>query len=98
MDQDPDIFKGDASIDTQYDIYRHMKNIVQSGENKTPGWEGYHPETNMLWLKFLAGKTLIQTEERKKTTKTKKKIQTLEKMLKKIENKNTINIGLFDDI
>ncbi|GAA6060382.1 hypothetical protein JCM10212_004635 [Sporobolomyces blumeae] len=51
--EDECIFEGEG--DRQFDVYRAMKTVV---ERRGTGWEGFHPETNLLWLHYLVGKLL----------------------------------------
>jgi Haspin like kinase domain len=48
-----------ASVDKQYEVYRHMRDALQSQFPDDPSstslsiWEHYYPETNKLWISFL---------------------------------------------
>lgn len=66
LEADQALFEGDGELEYQYDIYRFMRaamyldepladldarwgEAVQSGRT----WEGYHPQTNLVWLHFI---------------------------------------------
>ncbi len=57
LENDPEIFQGDASVNYQYEIYRLMKQIVHSNycasstnESGISPWSQYCPKTNALWI------------------------------------------------
>ncbi|GAA5940393.1 uncharacterized protein JCM15063_002621 [Sporobolomyces koalae] len=51
--EDDCIFDGHG--DTQFDVYRGMREVV---EREGRGWQGFHPKTNLLWLHYLIDKLL----------------------------------------
>lgn len=59
------IFEGDGEVDLQFDIYRHMRELVSApppkGQLPTPSWGSYHPVTNVLWLHLLLKKLMALT-------------------------------------
>lgn len=66
--RDPGIFQGDGTADLQFDIYRHMRDLVlhqpfssRERRNATSGWEGSVPITNVLWLYHLLTKLMAWT-------------------------------------
>lgn len=66
--RDPGIFQGDGAADLQFDIYRHMRDLVfhrpfssQERRNATKSWKDYVPITNVLWLYFLLTKLMAWT-------------------------------------
>lgn len=66
--RDPGIFQGDSAADLQFDIYRHMRDLVfhrpfssQQRRNATRSWKDYVPTTNVLWLYFLLTKLMAWT-------------------------------------
>lgn len=66
--RDPGIFQGDGAADLQFDIYRHMRDLVfhlpfssQERRNATRSWKDYVPITNVLWLSFLLTKLMAWT-------------------------------------
>lgn len=61
--KDENIFTGDGTLDLQYDIYRHMRELVANPRAASQGWDGYVPITNVLWLSHLL-KKLIQLTPR----------------------------------
>ena len=52
LSQDEDLFKGDSSVDFQFEIYRKMRQ--ESNEN----WAEFHPKTNVFWIDYLLDKML----------------------------------------
>ena len=42
------LFQGDETISPQYEIYRKMRDITKGN------WTDFKPETNILWLTYLA--------------------------------------------
>lgn len=67
--RDPGIFQGDGAVDLQFDIYRHMRDLVfhrpvssqERRKNATRSWKDYVPITNVLWLYFLLTKLMAWT-------------------------------------
>lgn len=70
------LFEGDASVDYQYEIYRHMRGMMylhdplanvdeRWSEAEATGrtWEGFHPRTNLVWLHFLLHQLLKQVSD-----------------------------------
>lgn len=51
------LFSGDAAESEQYQVYRDMRELV--GDN----WEGFHPQTNLLWLAHM-GRELLERHAR----------------------------------
>ena len=50
---DASIFQGDGTVDLQFDIYRHMRELVANPKTGNRGWDAYVPITNVLWLSLL---------------------------------------------
>lgn len=50
---DAGIFQGDSTVDRQFDIYRHMRELVANPKTGNRGWDAYVPITNVLWLSLL---------------------------------------------
>lgn len=66
--RDPGIFQGDGTADLQFDIYRHMRDLVfhrpfssQERRNGTGDWKDNVPITNVLWLYHLLTKLMAWT-------------------------------------
>lgn len=66
--RDPGIFQGDGAADLQFDIYRHMRDLVfhrpfssKERRNTTRSWKDYVPITNVLWLYLLLNKLMAWT-------------------------------------
>lgn len=66
--RDPGIFQGDGTADLQFDIYRHMRELVfhrpfssQERRNATRDWKDNVPITNVLWLYHLLTKLMART-------------------------------------
>lgn len=58
---DESIFQGDGTVDLQFDIYRHMREVVANSKASNKGWDVYVPITNVLWLSFLLRKLMQWT-------------------------------------
>lgn len=68
--RDPGIFQGDGTADLQFDIYRHMRDLVfhrpfysQERRNSTRDWKDSVPITNVLWLYHLLTKLMAWTPQ-----------------------------------
>jgi len=66
LEKDQAVFEGDADVDYQYEIYRHMRSAMylddpladmyerwEEAEASQRTWRGYHPQTNLVWLHFV---------------------------------------------
>ncbi|XP_076805930.1 uncharacterized protein LOC143449563 [Clavelina lepadiformis] len=60
---DPDIFKGDASQDYQFEIYRMMRSEVDED------WSVFKPKTNVFWIYYLLDKCLNKIKYKNKRSK-----------------------------
>lgn len=58
---DASVFQGDGTVDVQFDIYRHMRELVTSPKTGDRGWDAYLPITNVLWLSLLLRKLMRWT-------------------------------------
>lgn len=58
---DESIFRGDSSVDIQFAIYRHMRDLITKPHVAHEGWDAFVPITNVLWLSFLLGKLMQWT-------------------------------------
>lgn len=58
---DGGIFEGDGTVDLQFDIYRHMRELVANPKAANKGWDAYVPITNVLWLSHLLTKLMQWT-------------------------------------
>jgi serine/threonine-protein kinase haspin len=92
LHKQPRIFEGDAEDDYQYEIYRHMRSIVEaSAIGGGEIWEPYQPKTNLLWLHFVLFKlseSLLWPSEQTKKSKdrTQRKALELEDILTQVED------------
>jgi serine/threonine-protein kinase haspin len=92
LHKQPRIFEGDAEDDYQYEIYRHMRSIVEaSAIGSEEIWEPYQPKTNLLWLHFVLFKlseSLLWPSEQTKKSKdrTQRKALELEDILTQVED------------
>lgn len=59
--KDETIFQGDSTFELQYDIYRHMRDLVADPKAANKGWDAYVPITNVLWLSLLLVKLMERT-------------------------------------
>ncbi|KAJ3368582.1 hypothetical protein GGF31_006264 [Allomyces arbusculus] len=55
------VFEGDEDEDEQFAVYRRMREVVERGGK---GWNGYYPQTNVLWLQYLARKLVTKTDDK----------------------------------
>lgn len=73
LEKDLTLFEGDAEVEYQYEMYRHMRAAMylddpladlyeRWDEAKESGrtWRGYHPQTNLVWLHFILHEILKQ--------------------------------------
>jgi len=73
LEKDPALFKGDATVEYQYEMYRHMRGAMYLDDPladvdarwdealaSARTWRGYHPQTNLVWLHFVLHKLLEQ--------------------------------------
>lgn len=58
---DASVFQGDGTVDLQFDIYRHMRELVANPKTGNRGWDAYVPITNVLWLSLLLRKLMQWT-------------------------------------
>ena len=54
LSADPEIFNGPEG-DLQADAYRRMRDTVVERNGASSPWEGHVPQTNAIWLEYLAG-------------------------------------------
>ena len=54
LSADPEIFNGPEG-DLQADAYRRMRDTVFQRNEASSPWEGHVPQTNAIWLEYLAG-------------------------------------------
>lgn len=64
---DLNLFQGDGSFDIQFDIYRHMKELVTEPNAAKEGWDAHVPITNVLWISFLLRKLMEWTPRPEET-------------------------------
>ena len=62
LNDDPELFAGDADCDSQFRVYRAMKCETKSD------WQGFHPRTNILWLSQLLDKLTTPANRRSIST------------------------------
>lgn len=66
LEADQALFEGDGELEYQYDMYRFMRAVMYLDEpladldarwdevtKSGRTWEGYHPQTNLVWLHFI---------------------------------------------
>ncbi|KAK8219691.1 hypothetical protein M8818_000665 [Zalaria obscura] len=66
LEKDQSLFEGDGEEEYQYDIYRYMRSAMylddpladlderwEEAEESGRTWQGYHPQTNLVWLHFI---------------------------------------------
>ncbi|MCJ1465163.1 hypothetical protein MMC07_003779 [Pseudocyphellaria aurata] len=58
---DENIFQGDGTVDIQFAIYRHMRDLITKPHVPYEGWDAFVPITNVLWLSFVLGKLMQWT-------------------------------------
>ncbi|CAG0905149.1 unnamed protein product, partial [Cyprideis torosa] len=56
---DEDLFTGEG--DPQFNVYREMRKCNNNN------WKRYHPQTNVMWIKFLLGKVLKGVNYKKRS-------------------------------
>lgn len=83
LEYDHEIFEGDG--DPQFDVYRDMQLAVDRN------WSQYQPKTNVYWIAFIAGWLGRNIPP---TTKTKGKLRSLQKSLRRYKTANDIVIRL----
>ena len=71
------LFEGDPNVDSQYQVYKDMRNSI--GQSS---WKDFHPRTNILWLNFIFER-LVQ-KQRKSIQKPKYVLSNLQKLHKNI--------------
>eukprot|EP01135_Chromosphaera_perkinsii_P008567 Nk52_evm9s1401 gene=Nk52_evmTU9s1401 len=73
LEEDESIFEGKG--DCQFDVYRAMRRVCDSG------WEHHHPETNILWIDYLAQK-LLKDKKVRSNSKFRKELSKFRRNLK----------------
>ncbi|CAO1628054.1 unnamed protein product [Jaminaea pallidilutea] len=68
LSRDAEVFKGEAKIDEQFEVYRSMRKLVGSaseknGQDSAPAadWSLFEPTTNLLWMHYLVRKLLFES-------------------------------------
>ena len=75
LSKDSALFEGDSTDEYQYEIYRYMRSALflddalavfeerrQEAMESGRTWQGFHPQTNLVWLHFVLYKLLEQVE------------------------------------
>lgn len=68
LSRDAEVFKGEAKIDEQFEVYRSMRKLVGSaseknGQGSAPAadWSLFEPATNLVWMHYLVRKLLFES-------------------------------------
>lgn len=77
------LFEGDPKIDTQYQVYKDMRN----SKGKL-SWKDFNPRSNILWLSFMLEKLVV---EQKKSIRLPKTIfDSLAKLQKRVSSYSSV--------
>lgn len=82
---DESIFEGNSTVDLQFDIYRHMRDLVADEETGKKDWDAYVPVTNVLWLSLLLTKLMQWTPRPKEISKEQELWQSLNALMQVLD-------------